>query len=174
MGEFTVIREFPDYLINRKGDIISRRRKNPTVIVGKISNNGYRIVGLRDEIGKRHHVTVHRLVAITFLPNPDELPDVNHKDGNKLNNSVENLEWCSKSDNARHAIDILHHWPRLISMSVQTPSGEYYVFHRKTDCIKFVAEREGLSFDHARKLMSGQVSDVNGRLRGYRLKKVDL
>lgn len=45
---------------------------------------------------------VHRLVAQTFIPNPDNLPEVNHKDCNRKNNNVENLEWCSKSYNRQY------------------------------------------------------------------------
>ena len=45
----------------------------------------------------------HRVVASAFLPNPDNLPEINHKDGNRLNNRIENLEWCSHADNVRHA-----------------------------------------------------------------------
>lgn len=47
---------------------------------------------------------LHRLVASIFLPNLDNLPDINHKDGNKKNNSVDNLEWCSKKQNMEHAV----------------------------------------------------------------------
>lgn len=48
----------------------------------------------------------HRLVAMAFLPNPNNLPIINHKDGNPLNNSVDNLEWCDHSHNMQHAYDI--------------------------------------------------------------------
>ena len=48
---------------------------------------------------------VHRLVAMKYIPNPDNLPQVNHKDGNKHNNCVENLEWISNRDNSLHALN---------------------------------------------------------------------
>lgn len=59
---------------------------------------GYLYVSL----GKHNNKSVHRLVAETFLPNPDNLPEVNHKDENGENNCVDNLEWCSKSYNINY------------------------------------------------------------------------
>lgn len=53
---------------------------------------------------KRKSILVHRLVALAFIPNPDNLPCVNHKDGNKHNNNVSNLEWCTRSHNTQHAL----------------------------------------------------------------------
>lgn len=64
--------------------------------------DGYLIQGLHKNGEIKYHL-IHRLVATAFLPNPDHFPDVNHKDLNKKNNSVENLEWCSRKQNLDHA-----------------------------------------------------------------------
>ena len=70
----------------------------------KIDKDGYCIVTLHIE-GKQKYPSVHRLVAIAFIPNPDNLPQVNHKDTNKKNNHISNLEWCTCSENIKHAFD---------------------------------------------------------------------
>jgi hypothetical protein len=64
--------------------------------------NGYLIVGISID-GKTITKTAHRLIAMAFLPNPNNLNEVNHKDGNKKNNDISNLEWVTTSDNRYHA-----------------------------------------------------------------------
>lgn len=66
------------------------------------NGNGYLVVGLSKNCDRRQH-TVHRLVAKSFLPNKYGLPQVNHIDGDKSNNCIENLEWCNNSHNMKHA-----------------------------------------------------------------------
>ena len=71
---------------------------------GKFSN-GYEFVCLRKD-GVNHNCLKHRLVAEAFIPNDNLLPEINHIDGDKFNNTVENLEWCTQSYNIQHAYNM--------------------------------------------------------------------
>lgn len=68
----------------------------------QVSKNGYLKVLLYDELGNRKFRTVHRLIASTFLSNPHNYTCVNHRDENKLNNSLDNLEWCTHKYNINY------------------------------------------------------------------------
>jgi hypothetical protein len=91
------------YKVSSQGEIYSVRRLKP--LNGHCSHTGYKHITLSDN-NRRRIDTVHRIVAETFIPNPDNKRDVNHKNGNKLDNRVENLEWCTRSENLHHAIEI--------------------------------------------------------------------
>lgn len=75
--------------------------------VGKILKpsivEGYYMIHLCAD-NKHKQINVHRLVAQSFIPNPNNKPQVNHKDCNKLNNSIDNLEWVTYKENSHHAI----------------------------------------------------------------------
>lgn len=95
---------YEDYfMISDKGRLYSKR--SDRILKQSISKNGYYTVATR--IGGRKGLAVcfkiHRLVAEAFLNYTEDKPQVNHKDGNKLNNLLENLEWVSQSENALHA-----------------------------------------------------------------------
>lgn len=94
------------YFINEDGVVFSNKAKGGSLreIKGKVAKSGYRVV-LITVYGEREYILVHRIVAETFIPNPHRLRTVNHRDGNKLNNRVSNLEWMSDSDNLKHARD---------------------------------------------------------------------
>ena len=70
------------------------------------NGRGYRSISLYKD-GVQHQTTVHRLVAQAFIPNPKNLPQINHKDGDKSNNNVYNLEWVTAKENMAHAVDEL-------------------------------------------------------------------
>lgn len=76
---------------------------NGTVSPGRNGKDGYLVVNLRKN-GKAHVVAIHLLVANAFIANPNNYPTVNHIDGNKYNNNVDNLEWASYAYNNTHAL----------------------------------------------------------------------
>lgn len=87
------------YEVSQNGDV--RNVKTQKVLIPRNSTS-YSMVALYDN-GKRKDLKIHRLVAQAFLPNPKNKPQVNHKNGDKLNNHVQNLEWCTNSENQKHA-----------------------------------------------------------------------
>lgn len=100
-----------------------------TLIKPTDNGNGYDIIGLRI-ITKRKNFYVHRLVAETFIDNPMGLKYVNHKDYDKKNNCVDNLEWCTQKENVAHS---LTHMKKPKSV-IHNKTGEKY--------IKYVANRK--------------------------------
>ena len=98
------IQEFPMYFVCPNGDIFSTLNRRLKKISPGTKPSGYKFVGLR-EGGKILYRHVHRLVAKTFIDNPNNFPEVNHKNGKKADNCVENLEWVTRSQNAKHSLD---------------------------------------------------------------------
>ncbi len=97
------------YTISSCGIVIAKSRKITGAVIGmtkpkkiSITDNGagYKIASLSNNGRKNHYI--HRLVANHFIPNPLELKEVNHIDGNKSNNHISNLEWVNRSQNLKH------------------------------------------------------------------------
>lgn len=98
-----------DRLIKQYG----HKRQYERLMKGKIlklhkQNGGYMLATLTKD-GKEKKMLVHRLVAQEFIPNPQNKEQVNHIDGNKQNNCIDNLEWCTQSENVKHSYSKLHH-----------------------------------------------------------------
>ena len=93
------VEDHPGFKVCDDGTVIGKRGKP---LIGHVDRCGYKEV-LFSENGKTTQYLVHRLIAKAFVPNPDNLDYVNHKDGNKLNNAAINLEWCTRSYNTKHS-----------------------------------------------------------------------
>ena len=114
------IKGFEDYQIDTNGIVYN---KNGTIKKTRIrKDTGYEDTVLVNKDGNIFCRKVHRLVAIQFIPNPDNLPVVNHKDGNRTNNNVDNLEWCTPKYNSEHSIKILKHgtMKKIIGIDIDT------------------------------------------------------
>jgi hypothetical protein len=99
------IPDFPEYLASSLGYVISLKGGKRKALVGGSCNGGYCGVLLRRN-GKTIRRNVHRLIAAAFLDLPDGVGEINHIDGNKLNNALENIEVTSHSENMKHAVRI--------------------------------------------------------------------
>lgn len=100
-----ILKGYSSYYITPCGKVYSTLGTKLKLLKPGIKSAGYRFVGLTNDLNERKYEMVHRLVANQFIPNPENKPTVNHKNGNKADNHVENLEWCTFSENSIHAIE---------------------------------------------------------------------
>lgn len=100
------------YEIDTGGNVYSllqTRSRRKGILKQYPNENGYMKVNLYDKDGKCKKKYVHRLVATAFISNPENKPNVNHKDADVKNNNVSNLEWCTQSENIKHAVKLGRH-----------------------------------------------------------------
>lgn len=121
-------------------------------LLSQSETNGYYMVGIKIH-GAFRQVLVHRLVAKAFLSNPDGLPQVNHKDENKLNNHIDNLEWCTAQYNMEYS--------HAKSYTLISPTGEVTeVFNLRQFC-----KANGLTDSYMLKVLSGKHKQHKGWTR---------
>lgn len=125
-----------NYHITSNGDVFSYHCNK---LLKPRLNKGYFYVNLSNN-GKMKTFKIHRLVAESFLPNHSNLPIVNHKDGNKQNNHVDNLEWCTHSENTKHAV-------LMGLLKPPNPSGSWLKNYTLSRCIKVICVNTGEIFN---------------------------
>lgn len=131
------------------------KRKVPELIRKQIIyKNGYAGVQLHKQQKVKLHL-IHRLVAQAFIPNPENKPEVNHKNGDKLNNCVENLEWVTASENEQHSRKVLG------NVCGNTP--------RRVRCVETRVEYDSMSdAGRANGTQAGAISAVANHVHGHK------
>lgn len=96
-------KNYPFHTLSKDGAVYSDKLKKIVKLCP--DKDGYAICGVKLRDGRRLSKRVHRMVAEEFIPNPQKKPFVNHKDGDKWNNHITNLEWVTAKENRKHAVD---------------------------------------------------------------------
>ena len=131
------------YKVSNYGNVLSIKNNK---ILKPVDNHSYKYVHLCDIKHIRRNKSIHRLVAEAFIPTKDKSLQINHKDGNKANNFVDNLEWCTPAENSYHRAKVLKRNTRKVYCietqqtfdSIQEAS-EYY--HKPQSCLVAVLKR---------------------------------
>jgi len=153
------IEEYPIYVVSKNGEVA--HKKNKTILKPSLSY-GYLMASLYTN-NKGRRISIHRLVAFTYLGSPPSKKYVvNHKDGNKLNNNVSNLEWVTQSENIKHAYDsgLKPHHNLDKKILCITKEGKYIVY----DSVKGT----GIELDIPIATLYGCLSGRNKTCRGMK------
>ena len=158
--EWRIIENAPNYEISNCGSV---RNKITSRILKSTLVNGYLAIGLRTN-NKKTTTFVHRIVATHFMVCPDETFVVNHKDGIKTNNVIENLEWVSQSDNIKHAYSLDLHKPTRIGVYQYKLDN---AFVREYESLLEAEKETGVFNGHISKVCRGVQKTAGGYIWKY-------
>lgn len=149
------IKDFPNYEVSSDGQVKSFAQTKPKILKSALTGSGYSFVSL----GRRNQHMIHRLVAQAFIPNPDNLPQVNHINEDKTDNRVENLEWVTPKENANHGTGIARkiEKQRMPVKAICIETGQELIFESMMD-----AERNGFYSGHISACVKGKHKSHKG------------
>lgn len=155
------------YQVSDRGNVRSRRRRGSSggVLKPKVNRDGYLYIVLYRE-GEWKPILIHRLVAQTFIPNPLNLPQVNHKDEDKTNNAANNLEWCTVKYNSNYGTCQARKAAKCSKVVLQYDKEGNFV--REWTSTREVERQTGFAQSHISKCCRGELKSAYGFIWKYK------
>jgi len=173
MEEWRVINDYPNYSVSNFGNVMNKKT-NRIMKIG--IKGGYQHICLVNNVGK-NNFKVHRLVALSFIENTENKPEVNHKDKNKLNNNVTNLEWNTRLENSHHrSIGLIYKSNKNIPiLRINKNNNEILEeYNSIEDAGKWAVENKLTSNSHnGRNAIGNCVNGLSNTAYGYKWKNVE-
>lgn len=154
------IKGFPNYEIYEDGTVYSKKNKRFLKARWRGKRRPYQMVALYNGDGNQHNLTVHRLVAEAFIPNPENKRVVNHKDNDPNNNHVNNLEWATDSENTLHSYRETDR-ERLVKGIIQIDKKTGKII-KEFASLKEAQEETGINYTNISKVANGQGKSAGG------------
>jgi hypothetical protein len=126
----------PNYEVSVLGNV--KNKFTQKILKPQMSTTLYHTLRIKHINGKMVNAKIHRLVALVFMGNPDNKRTINHKDGNKLNNKLSNLEWATDLENSQHARKIGLCVQGVGLVATNTITNEVFVFESRSECAKML------------------------------------
>lgn len=155
------------YRITRDGKVFSSLNSKTNYqeyeLKQYINQDGYLAVTLVfNDCGNRSPFLIHRLVAMMYIPNPENYPVVNHKDSIKTNNNVDNLEWCSISYNTQYSYDNCD-YPSIKRVKITYPDGKIVIYPNMSYAGRALGYKNPTTIQH---IINRGKSPISGKLKG--------